>query len=280
MASGMRAVAWPQVGNRIMKAIRVTGGNYDEMMRALQVELQDDATDRLAEMGRILERMTADGPSDTALSALRRLAHNMKGIGGSFGYPALAQIAHRMENYVNDLTNWTADTAGELQRFIDRMAEMLDRTSQPTDEELAQIVRALPTHLVQNFSVKDISTHNVEVLLVTPTRALAKLLAQQIMACGFRVNAVNDPMDGLNAALRARPDMIITSQVMRTMTGLDLVRAVRAISSISKIPAAILTSQGSDRTLFPGIPDDVAILRTGDNFADDFGKAIAQFGIG
>ena len=263
-----------------MTAIKVTGGNYDEMMRVLQVELHDDATDRLAEMGRILERMTVVGPSDPALSALRRQAHNMKGIGGSFGHPALSQIAHRMENYVSDLTSWTKETPGQLQKFIDRMAEMLDRSQQPTDEELAQIVRALPTHLVQNFSVKDISTHTVEVLLVTPTRALAKLLTQQIMACGFRVNAVNDPMEGLNAALRARPDMIITSQVMRTMTGLDLVRAVRAIASIERIPAAILTSQGSDRALFPGIPDDVAILRTGDHFADDFGKVIAQFGIG
>ena len=263
-----------------MTAIKVTGGNYDEMMRVLQVELHDDATDRLAEMGRILERMTVVGPSDPALSALRRQAHNMKGIGGSFGYPALSQIAHRMENYLNDLTNWTVTTPGELQKFIDRMSEMLDRPSQPSDEELAQIVRALPSHLVQNFSVKDVSTHNVEILLVTPTRALAKLLSQQIMACGFRVNAVNDPMDGLNATLRARPDMIITSQVMRTMTGLDLVRAVRAISATTKIPAAILTSQGSDRSLFPGIPDDVAILRTGDNFADDFGKVVAQFGIG
>ncbi len=88
-----------------MTAIKVTGGNYDEMMRVLQVELQDDANDRLAEMVRILDRMHADGPSDAALSALRRQAHNMKGIGGSFGYPALSQIAHRMENYVNDISS-------------------------------------------------------------------------------------------------------------------------------------------------------------------------------
>jgi CheY-like chemotaxis protein len=263
-----------------MTAIKISGGNYDEMMRVLQVELQDDANDRLAEMGRLLERMGAEGPSDPALASLRRLAHNLKGIGGSFGYPALSQIAHRMESYVSDLSTWAKETPGQLQKFIDRMAEMLERPQQPSDEELAQIVRALPSHLVQNFSVREIKGHTVEVLLVTPTRALAKLLSQQIMACGFRVNAVNDPMDGLNAALRARPDMIITSQVMRTMTGLDLVRAVRAISATQKIPAAILTSQGSDRALFPGIPDDVAILGTGDQFADDFGKVIAQFGIG
>jgi two-component system chemotaxis response regulator CheY len=138
----------------------------------------------------------------------------------------------------------------------------------------------LPTHLVQNFSADDMCQAQVEVLLVTPTCAIAKLLTQQINACGFRVNAVNDPVDGLTAALRARPDMIITSQEMRTMSGVDLLRAVRAISAVAKTPAALLTSKSSDRAAFPGLPEDVMLLRTGDAFADDFAGAIAKFEIG
>jgi hypothetical protein len=67
---------------------------------------------------------------------------------------------------------------------------------------------------------------------------------------------------------------------MRTMTGLDLVRAVKAIASVARTPAAILTSKSNDRAGFPGLPDDVLILHTGDQFAVDFAKAIAQVGIG
>ncbi len=261
-----------------MTAIKV--GNYDEMMKTLQVEVHDDCTDRLNEMSRILDRMAENGPSDGDLSAFRRLAHNLKGLGGSFGYPALSQIAHRLESYVADMTTWGDRSASELARFLDGMGEMLERPVQPSDEELARIVRALPTHLVQNFSADDMRQAQVEVLLITPTRAIAKLLTQQINACGFRVNAVNDPVDGLTAALRARPDMIITSQEMRTMSGVDLLRAVRAISAVAKIPAALLTSKSSDRAAFPGLPEDVMLLKTGDAFADDFAGAIAQFGIG
>jgi len=263
-----------------MSAIKVSGGNYDEMIKTLQVEVHDDATDRLGEMVRILDRMATDGPNDPDLSAFRRLAHNLKGLGGSFGYPAMSQIAHRLESYVSEMTTWSESSPRDLQLFLDRMGEMLERPVQPSDEELARIVRALPTHLVQNFSPDDMRIANVEILLVTPTRAIAKLLTQQINACGFRVNAVSDPVDGLTAVLRARPDMIITSQEMRTMTGLDLVRAVKAIASVAATPAAILTSKSSDRAAFPGLPDSVSILRTGDLFADDFAKAIAQFGIG
>ena len=86
-----------------MTAIKLSGGNYDEMMKTLQVEVHDDATDRLGEMCRILDKMAEEGPSDAQLSAFRRLAHNLKGLGGSFGYPALSQIAHRLESYVADM---------------------------------------------------------------------------------------------------------------------------------------------------------------------------------
>jgi CheY-like chemotaxis protein len=263
-----------------MNAIKLSGGNYDEMMKTLQVEVHDDATDRLNEMIRILDRMAADGPTDGDLSAFRRLAHNLKGLGGSFGYPAMSQIAHRLESYVADMTTWTDETPRKLQLFLDGMGEMLERSVQPSDEELARIVRTLPTHLAQNFSPDDMRIANVEILLVTPTRAIAKFLTQQINACGFRVYAVSDPVDGLTAVLRSRPDLVITSQEMRTMTGLDLVRAVKAIASVANTPAAILTSKSNDRAAFPGLPEDVLLLRTGDSFADDFGKAVAQFGIG
>ena len=40
------------------------------MMQILQVEVQDDATDRLGEMIRMLERMGVEGPIDADLSAL------------------------------------------------------------------------------------------------------------------------------------------------------------------------------------------------------------------
>jgi hypothetical protein len=61
-----------------MGAIKVSGGKYDEMIKTLQVEVHDDATDRLNEMIRTLDRMATDGPTDADLSAFRRLAHNLK----------------------------------------------------------------------------------------------------------------------------------------------------------------------------------------------------------
>ena len=72
-----------------MAAIKVSGGNYDEMMKTLQVEVHDDATDRLGEMSRILDRMAENGPTDGELSAFRRLAVEPQQV-----VPAYAEFAN------------------------------------------------------------------------------------------------------------------------------------------------------------------------------------------
>ncbi len=55
---------------------------------------------------------------------------------------------------------------------------------------------------------------------------------------------------------------------------------MKAIAVTQPIPAAILTSQELTATVFERLPKGGVILRTGEQFADDFGAAIAQFGLG
>ncbi len=153
-------------------------------------------------------------------------------------------------------------------------------TSQPDDEEIAGLVRALPNHVSRTFSPGDVRIRNVEILLITPARSVAKILSKQIMACGFRVNAVQDPIEGLTTAMRLRPDMVITSQVMKGLNGVDLIRALKAMEGTEKIPCAVLTSQELDAAAFSRLPDGSPVLRAGGNFADDFAKVVAQLGLG
>jgi len=262
-------------------------GNYDEMMKQLDVEYHDDASERIAEMARCLEQIGEEGPTDALMSTVRRLGHNLKGTAASFGYPVITMIAHRLETYINDMRQWEPSALEDLYRFVDRMGEMLDRANQPSDDEIAQIVRALPAQSLDRSGALDRAVPNldiqikvVEILLITPTRTIAKLLSQQIIACGFRVNSVADPIEGLTMALRTRPDMIITSQAMKGMSGVDLIRAIRAIAVTEKIPACILTSQELGAAVFDRLPPGITMLRTGEQFADDFGAAIAQYELG
>ncbi|HVJ44244.1 MAG TPA: Hpt domain-containing protein [Dongiaceae bacterium] len=265
--------------------VQVGGSGYDDMTKQLDIEYHDDASERVAEMAQCLAQIGQDGPTDALLGNIRRQGHNLKGTAASFGYPVVTMIAHRLETYLNDMRQWTPKALEDLYRFVDRMGEMLDRPHQPSDDEIAQIVRGLPAQSLDMAAPAgtgnlDIQIKVVEIMLVTPTRTIAKLLSQQIIACGFRVNSVADPIEGLTMAIRTRPDMIITSQAMKGMTGVDLICALRAIGVTERIPACILTSQEAGAAVFDRLPAGTMLMRTGEQFADDFGAAIAQYGLG
>lgn len=272
---------------------RAGSGGYDDMMKQLDIEYHDDASERMAEMGDCLDRISEEGPTEELLAIVRRQGHNLKGTAASFGYPVITLIAHRLETYLNDMRQWEPQALEDLYTFVDRMSSMLERGVQPSDDEIAQIVRGLPAQSITPAIIStpdgavpgtagnmDIQIKVVEILLVTPTRTIAKLLSQQIIACGFRVNSVSDPIEGLTMAIRTRPDMIITSQAMKGMTGVDLIRALKGIAVTEQIPACILTSQEVGAAVFERLPSGIRLLRTGDQFADDFGEAIAQYGLG
>lgn len=260
--------------------MKVKSANLDELNAKAELEFHDDAGARVAEMNRLLDQIAGDGPQKELLSDFQGHAHNLRITGASFGFPAVTLIAQRLENYLSDLSQWAERSSQDLQEFVDRIGEMLERANQPPDDEIATLVRALPSHVNREFHPGEVEIRHVEMLLVTPARAIAKLLSKQIMACGFRVNAVQDPVEGLTTAMRLRPDMLITSQVMKGLNGVDLIRALKAMEGTEKIPCAVLTSQELDAAVFARLPGDCAVLRTGEPFADDFAKAVTRFGLG
>src|SRR5260221_6439417 len=158
------------------------------MTKQREWEFQDEPTQRVPIMARLLAQIEEDGPADATFSAFRRQGHNLKGTAASFGYPVVSLIAHRLETYLNDMRQWDQTAAKELYLFVDRMSEMLDRAVQPNDDEIDHIVRGLPAQAINRpLPQIDLQQKVVEIMLVTPTRTIAKLLSQQIIACGFRV---------------------------------------------------------------------------------------------
>jgi CheY-like chemotaxis protein len=260
--------------------VKVIGANAEELAQRDELEFRDEATQHIAEMNRLLDEIAAQGPLDSLLESFRRHGHELQGAGRSFGYPVLSMIAHRLGSYLDDTIEWGPRSQADLQTFVDKLGEMLERRTQPVDEEIGTIVRSLPSLISHSFSEKDVDVRLVEILLVTPTRAIAKLLAQQIKACGFQVTTIADPVEALTMALRLRPDMVLTSQVMKGLNGVDLLRALRAIEGTEKIPGAVLTSQELDAVAFGRLPEGTKIIRAGSNFADDFAKVVTQYGLG
>ncbi|MBK8159487.1 MAG: Hpt domain-containing protein [Rhodospirillaceae bacterium] len=121
--------------------MKVTGANIDELTQKAELEFHDEATTRFADMNRLLDQIAESGAEDTYVSALLGHAHNLRITGNSFGFPIISLIAQRLESYLNDMSQWSEKTQRDVQEFNDAIGEMLERKSQPDEDEIVRVAR-------------------------------------------------------------------------------------------------------------------------------------------
>lgn len=251
----------------------------EDLEDRLRVEFVDDARDRLQVMYDALDGLAKGERSEVSVIGVIRLeTHNFKGMGTSFGFPTVSLIAHRLEDYMSGLTRLGEREITDIQTFLDRTSQVVDRAEQPALAETNQIIRALPVRY--RFEVTDVDIRDVEIMLVTPSKVVAKKVGGELAACGFRTVTVNDPIESISIAVRVPPDMLIASLVMDGLSGLDLIRGLRAMSITKDVPMALLTSMGLDNPALKEIPQGVAVIRVGEHFGEDFAAAVTRFNLG
>lgn len=255
----------------------MSGMDIDDLVEQLQSEFQDYIHDRLEAIYTSLEiGKKDDKAASEVLRICRREVHSLKGAGSTFGYPIVTLIAQRMETYLGDLKDLDRKLIGDIQTFADRIAEMAELSEQPDLVATNQIIRRLPTRF--EFDITDVDVRDVEVMLVTPNKLVARRAARELAACGFRVNIVADPIEAISIAVRMPPDMVIASAVMDGLGGIDLIRGLRAMSVTENVKMALMTSM--DAAQLRGVPDDAAIVHLGPTFQDDIAAAITRFNLG
>jgi CheY-like chemotaxis protein/HPt (histidine-containing phosphotransfer) domain-containing protein len=251
----------------------------EDMEDRLRLEFVDDARDRLQRMYETVERVGKGSLSAVqGISGLSMEAHNLKGCGTAFGYPAVSLVAHRLEDYITGLSALNERHIVDIDTYLDRASALVERSEQPDLAETNQILRALPVRYI--FDVKDVEVHNVEVMLVTPSKVVARKVSMELAACGYRPIRVQDPIESISLAVRMPPDMLIASMVMDGLSGLDVIRGLKAMSVTRKVPMALLTSLDPDDAVLKEIPAGVGVIRLGPNFSEDVAAVITRFNLG
>ena len=249
--------------------------NFDAQ---LQTEFRDLIHDHVGQVNAAFERLeNKASTASEALSLIRRCCHTMKGAAASYHYGAIAEVSQRFDNYLHGLTTLDAKEVRDLQVFIDEIGRLAELSTQPTGEDIAKVLRNLPFRY--EFNVKDVEIRHVEIMVVTPSKVTAKVVSQELMACGFRPLVMHDPIEALTSALRAKPSMVIASAVIDPISGIDVLQALRHITSTSSLPLAILTSNKGDTNFATAIPEKTFVLHT-NSFSDDFANVIAATGLG
>ena len=266
----------PPLPNTLAVSLMSLPIDTDDLADQLRVEFRDDAQDRLALIYQTLDKRAENKLTDEeALILLRREASKLRGIGSSCGFPLVNLIAHRLETYLSgNLSRLNKRQIEDVTAFADRLSVAVDREERP-DVATTEIIRTLPVRY--EFDIADIEVHDVEIMLVTPSKVVSKLVSTELGACGFRTVVVRDPMKSIALAVRMPPDMIIASAVMDGLGGMDLLRGLKAMTPTHKVPMALLTSLDS---AVKDVPEGIMVIRVGTNFGDDFAAAITKFNLG
>ena len=102
---------------------------------------------------------------------------------------------------------------------------------------------------------------------------------RELQACGYRVTRESNSFKTIEIASLTRPDLIIVTGVLDTLSGVDIVSAFRAMPATREIPVALITSASREEAVQDGLPDSVPVIRKGKAFGDDLTDALSQLGI-
>ena len=244
-----------------------------EIFETLRQEFVDEARESLQSLEVALDAArNGRGELSGLATRFRRAALQWRGQAANFALPALAAVAHRLDEYLAGAPEALPPrTWSDLQNYLDVMTALVEGRG-PDGSEVSSLVRTLPRKL--GFDLADIEIRNVEVMLVMPHGTQTRFVERELQQCGYRVSVVPDTMLAFNLVTQTKPDLIIISAVMPSLDGIDLAIALAAMPSTRNIPMAVITSldPGDDRLNL--LPKKIPVLYKGASFGDDLFKAL------
>jgi DNA-binding response OmpR family regulator len=81
-----------------------------------------------------------------------------------------------------------------------------------------------------------------KILIVEDEDSLAKVLAEQFEGDGFTVVTAKNGEEGIELALKEKPDVMVVDLIMPRMDGMTMLRKLKEDEVGKKIPAVILTN--------------------------------------
>ena len=92
-----------------------------------------------------------------------------------------------------------------------------------------------------------------KILIVEDDRDIVKMIEYNLKKEGFRTISANDGDDGLDSAVRERPDLILLDLMLPGMDGLGVCRALKSEKKTANIPIIMLTAKAQESDKIVGL---------------------------
>lgn len=244
---------------------------FDEIYKSLKIEFLESCADNLSDIDVLIDRMYRDvGDRREDFAEMQRILHGIKGSAGTFGFHSVTLIAHRLEDYTEAVPKLTKKNFHDIQKFVDRIRDILESRQKPAENELQKILDTLPS------SVE--TPRRVRVLLVMPKGVQRKLVGSELTSCGFELAFADKAVDAFALAVSFKPNMIVSSVEFDLLSGVELAKALRAISATSETPFVLCTSH-ADVKAEKNLPHNIHIVRKEQGYAVTLAKTLMKVGV-
>ncbi len=113
------------------------------IVSTLRARFVDTARDKLCAIDQAIRAI--DGSADTAHAAeMKRLAHSLKGMAGSFGFMSVTRISEAFEDYLAAAIEADAVSRDGAREYYDAMHAIISSGEEPDESETDTILAGLP----------------------------------------------------------------------------------------------------------------------------------------
>ncbi len=249
--------------------------DLDMIIASMRDDFIVEAFDKLDEMDDALDAMSdGAGKYDNHLLDVKRLAHSIKGLGGSFGFVSISRLAHALEDFIEATEGHGAIPISDTRAHLETMRRVLRKGAEPTDEETAMLLDGLPAPTMPGGSAKK---SKGKAVLLLPNGVQRKIIARELNAFGLRTTVYEDPMEALGFAITGATDLVITTMQMNRMTGLELAAALTAFERTRHVKVAVLTAD-DDLERTENVPANAHLISKGPSFGRDMMAYLIEAG--
>lgn len=118
---------------------------FAEVYAELRHAFVASTRERLVRMRKALDTIAVgSGDAVEDIRALRRDAHGLRGLGGTYGYPLVTEAADRLETLTADRDRMESADQDKARLLIDAIERALAMHDKPTPSETDAFVRGLP----------------------------------------------------------------------------------------------------------------------------------------
>src|SRR3954447_2388661 len=240
----------------------------------------DDVVKRLGSIEQMVVSFSKNLDVKPDSFELLRNVHSIKGSAASFGFPTIALVSHHLEDYIIATGNFSEAAVDGMLEHVRAIGAIVESRRDPGNEEGRRLLKSLPDFHPTQARLR--AQGQKTVLFIGPRNIQLRLMEPEIRAGGFRLVALSSSFQGIESAIRTRPDLILISNIIDILDGVDVARMIHAAEMTHHIPLVVVASKLDAepvRSRLNRTGEQILVVRKGEDFAADFAYAIVRLGV-